>query len=621
MPYFRTVLIHFISAALLTGTPGAQISPSPVASDENFSSPDVSGSFVPMRIATQNVDWSGNGPVPIPFTTNQRGTFWAAIYELNSTETGERGPNGAWLRLAPQDRFVAVTARQTAESGQNVIMWDGTDFEGNTVTSGNYAFDVIGVNDQDKPALAGPGPRDFTKAIVDTRFDPPEIWAHTSDRQKLASGETSGDIVRGTLGTDYIANPRAFERWNYVDIFEFDGSQTIGGMRVDDEDPDIFWTSHMKGEDGGLYKMRISRQSKSWSLVTDFAEDGHSAVNGNGDRITELEPWAPKGIVYNGLWGQQQTPFCAIEARDKNSGEISAAFDVTEFYATFNIDSAGNETITGNGPGHMDVNRHGIWMTSWAAPAVVFMDHDGNVKWVNGNGDRIGDTISVEEAAQLGISAVGGNNIQIRPDISGHAAFFTINGNNRGSHISTVGRDGSGLFEISFSSDLGPFRPDATWHLTIVDEGGPYDGFYYGSPLGLLGGTGSEGGLRGPGALLHIPFDLASGLLGEDVTAVEEATGAETPSSYRLGAAYPNPFNPETSIEFAVPVDERVRIVVFNTIGQQLATLVDEELNAGVYDVSWKAIDRNGRRASSGIYFYRMQAGDFTDTRSMSLLK
>ena len=59
-----------------------------------------------------------------------------------------------------------------------------------------------------------------------------------------------------------------------------------------------------------------------------------------------------------------------------------------------------------------------------------------------------------------------------------------------------------------------------------------------------------------PGALLHIPFDLASGLLGEDVTAVEEATGAETPSSYRLGAAYPNPFNPKTSIEFAVPVDE-----------------------------------------------------------------
>ena len=174
MPYFRTVLIHFISAALLTGTLGAQISPSPVASDENFSSPDVSGSFVPMRIATQNVDWSGNSPVPIPFITNQRGTFWVAIYELGSTETGERGPNGAWLRLAPQDKFVAVTARQTAESGQNVIRWDGTDFEGNTVTSGNYAFDLFGVNDQDKPALAGPGPRNFTKVIIDTRFDPPE---------------------------------------------------------------------------------------------------------------------------------------------------------------------------------------------------------------------------------------------------------------------------------------------------------------------------------------------------------------------------------------------------------------------------------------------------------------
>ena len=121
--------------------------------------------------------------------------------------------------------------------------------------------------------------------------------------------------------------------------------------------------------------------------------------------------------------------------------------------------------------------------------------------------------------------------------------------------------------------------------------------------------------------MLHIPFDLASGLLGEDVTAVEEATGAETPHSYRLGTAYPNPFNSESSIEFAVPVEERVRIDVFNTVGQQLAALVDEDLSAGLYEVSWKAIDKNGRRVSTGIYFYRMQAGNFSDTRSVTLLK
>ena len=573
-----------------------------------------------MRIATRNVRWSGNGPVSIPFTTNQRGTFWAAIYELDSAETGERGPNGAWLRLAPQDKFIAVTARKRVESGQNFIAWDGTDFEGKTVASGNYAFDLIGVNDQDKPALAGPGPRDFTKAIVDVRSDPPDIWVHTSDRRKINSGETSGDIVRGTLGTDYLANPRSFERWSYSDIFDFVGSQTIGGMRVDDEDPDIFWTSHTDGDNGGLYKMRISRPSRSWRLVTDFAEDGHSA-NGNGDRVTELEPWAPKGIVYNGLWGQQRSPFCAIESRDKNSGEISAAFDVTEFYLTFNVDSAGNESVTGSGPGHMSVNQHGIWMTSWASEAVVFMDHDGDIKWVNGNGDCIGDSISAEEAAQLGISGGGGNNIQIRPDISGHAAFFTINGNNRGSHISTLGRDGSGLFEISFASDLGPFRPGVTWHLTIVDDDGPYDGFYYGSPQGVLGGGDSQGGLSGPGSLLHIPFEIVSGLLGENVTAVKEGPGTATPNRYRLGAAYPNPFNPQTSIEFAVPVAGRVRIEVFNAVGQRQAALVDEDLGAGVYEVSWKATNANDQPVSSGPYFYRMRAGDFTDTRTMTLLK
>ena len=105
------------------------------------------------------------------------------------------------------------------------------------------------------------------------------------------------------------------------------------------------------------------------------------------------------------------------------------------------------------------------------------------------------------------------------------------------------------------------------------------------------------------------------------VTAVEAVESAGTPDSYALGAAYPNPFNPETAIDFAVPAYGHVRIDVYNAAGQVVNSLVDRELGAGSYKATWDALDRYGEQVSSGVYFYRMVAGDFSATHSMTLLK
>ena len=132
-----------------------------------------------------------------------------------------------------------------------------------------------------------------------------------------------------------------------------------------------------------------------------------------------------------------------------------------------------------------------------------------------------------------------------------------------------------------------------------------------------------EGEPYGAGMLLHIPYDMVSGRLGPGVTAVEGVEGASLPSSYSLSAAYPNPFNPETTIEFAVPAgaDERVKLDVYNAAGQLVATLVDEALSAGAYKTTWSGRDQQGDLVSSGVYFYRMQAGEFTATHPVTLLK
>jgi len=79
---------------------------------------------------------------------------------------------------------------------------------------------------------------------------------------------------------------------------------------------------------------------------------------------------------------------------------------------------------------------------------------------------------------------------------------------------------------------------------------------------------------------------------------------------------YPNPFNPETHIRFGLPKASQVRIDVFNILSQRVATLLDDRKPAGYHEVLWDA-----SQISSGIYIYRIKAGDFVQTKKMILMR
>jgi hypothetical protein len=98
------------------------------------------------------------------------------------------------------------------------------------------------------------------------------------------------------------------------------------------------------------------------------------------------------------------------------------------------------------------------------------------------------------------------------------------------------------------------------------------------------------------------------------VTAV--AVSAGLPGTFRLEQNYPNPFNPSTTIRYALGQRGGVRLLVFNTLGQQVAALVDEVQDAGVHNVEF-----NGSNLASGVYFYRIQAGSFTEAKRLLLLR
>ncbi|HFE53825.1 MAG TPA: T9SS type A sorting domain-containing protein, partial [Bacteroidetes bacterium] len=93
------------------------------------------------------------------------------------------------------------------------------------------------------------------------------------------------------------------------------------------------------------------------------------------------------------------------------------------------------------------------------------------------------------------------------------------------------------------------------------------------------------------------------------------------PRKFAVSQNYPNPFNPTTSIRFELPKATHVRIVVYNTLGRQVKVLLDAQREAGYHVVRWDGTNDAGRAVGSGVYYYRVQAGDRQEVRKMTLLR
>jgi len=108
------------------------------------------------------------------------------------------------------------------------------------------------------------------------------------------------------------------------------------------------------------------------------------------------------------------------------------------------------------------------------------------------------------------------------------------------------------------------------------------------------------------------------------LTSVEELfeeSSRSNPSSYSLYQNYPNPFNSSTEIRYQIPEDSYVSLKVFNTLGQEVRSLVDRNQKANRYTVLWDGLDDRSQEVASGLYFCRLKAGDFSKTRKMLMLK
>ncbi len=106
-----------------------------------------------------------------------------------------------------------------------------------------------------------------------------------------------------------------------------------------------------------------------------------------------------------------------------------------------------------------------------------------------------------------------------------------------------------------------------------------------------------------------------------DMTGVAADDGNRAPIAFALGQACPNPFNPATTIAFLLPQAVRVRLDIHDAAGRRVRTLADDERAAGRHEVRWDGRGDDGGVVASGVYFCRMEAGSFRETRRMTLVK
>lgn len=151
--------------------------------------------------------------------------------------------------------------------------------------------------------------------------------------------------------------------------------------------------------------------------------------------------------------------------------------------------------------------------------------------------------------------------------------------------------------------------------------------------VGLQLGAGDGGSLDGASATHLIPATLRARDDSEalqierelfaqlNLSLHDQRDGATVPSEFRLYQNYPNPFNPTTQIEFDLPEAVRVSLRVFNTLGQEVATVSDGKFNAGHYVMTWNGKSSTGADVATGLYVYQIQAGSFADTKKMILMR
>jgi hypothetical protein len=616
-------------------------------------------------------DFSGNAEVPFTLRGTQA-TVYLAIYTTNQPTAGGWGGPGRpeWngghslLRREGIPNAVRIVECGQFDEGAGTCAWDGTDWAGEDVAPGTYRLYVLGydnITDANWVAVTGYG---FRMRSSEVKVMQGQGYMHAIPARlggKGVEGEPRGHITHGMGGGfmlypiapgDFLAAddpfdilaPYTTELPDYG-IVNDDGSegQILGGQAHGIAiDPNDFSRNWMYGYSGvGVAGVTVDYASQTSEPMAGFGEPPNSwqqqiAQGDHGSFFFSVQYW--DGFLYMGNGWLNDPPAAGIYELDSSTGEVTDIIDVSEYmvFEQYGHDPENTDvTIAASMINCIAIDNEGLVMSSggWGPSSInsvpVKVDWNGDLIYLNDRGDGFNDNIWAGEAQALGVeSTTDGESHSVSVSHGSNPGFVFMTEASKGdmsrqpSYGGVYGPDGTGIFHAQ-GPNIALSNHEATGSGTnMILEDSAWDGLYI---LTAEKAVDAESGWNdefGGYQIAHWPFDVSQALIGSDfATAIAEVPSAVTPGQVELGDAYPNPFNPATTIEFAVPTNGHATITVLNTQGQVVNTLVNEFVSAGTYRTTWDGMNVNGDLAAGGLYFYRLQVGDHEVTKKMTFLK
>jgi flagellar hook assembly protein FlgD len=525
----------------------------------------------------------------------------------NDIGTFQNGHLG-WHYVNKMDTCVYLSQVGLLPTGSSEITWDGKDSYGTKVPKGAYTYYMWGYDSANPvvPALNTlilPSWGEETNLLHTQSTDDaglpltnPFIYACTQ-MNYAASSTVPLTTYKWRLGAD-TETALADLEWTTTgrgDQINRTGSR----ITLDQANHQMMYVGEM-GPDYATYVTKYQWvPGGAATLQTDWGTDG------TFHWTTEKVPgWMPMtGVVSDGadllfmsyMNQIDSNPFSQMLFVNREDGSKIKTIELSQWYCSkASLDGGGQMN---GGPNDFDfqnglLNTQGnFWCTTLAIDP--YRANGDEIVWTNVNGDYIHDKNHLADSPHVWMCNDFGPPPWTYTWKTDNLGFNLFNVNNVGTaNFGIIGPSGQGLGYFSVAGGItadGPVYP--------VKVGSAFDGLYV-----KQSSNNSIG---------YLAFDNATGTISDQVGVTDAA-----PAVFSVAQNSPNPFNPSTTISFALAKAGKVTVDIFNVSGQKVDTLVNTTMNAGNHSVTW-----NASKNSAGVYFYTVKSGNYSKTMKMTLLK
>jgi hypothetical protein len=370
----------------------------------------------------------------------------------------------------------------------------------------------------------------------------------------------------------------------------------------------VYGTNLFAGTDGGGVFLSTNN-GISWSTVnTGLTNTYVGALTVSG---TNLFAGTQGGVFLstdNGTsWNQVNTglTYSSVRALAVSGTNLFAGGDAGVFLSTNNGTSwtVVNTGLTDSTVRALEVSGTNLFVGTWGG---VFFSTNNGTSWSTINAGLTDNALFVYAFAVTGVNLFAGTWGGVFLSTNNGSSWTAVNTE----HVWSLAVSGTNLFAGTWNGIFESICPLPSISTSIISPGASTNAYIHISSIPVGGMNGKiivvSNAPSSPDTITLIGYGV--------LTDVKE--NAEIPKGYALSQNYPNPFNPSTTISFSLPSKSFVSLKVFDLIGRDVATIVSEEMSAGSYSKQWNAVNM-----SSGIYFYRLQVGSFTETKKLVLLR